>query len=204
MEPQAVFCSALLADTSMHGSDREEFEFDLHGSANSMYLASRDTTITTVAHFTWAVMLNPEVLRRAQAELTRSLARTGLEDNVYTGMFILKGSLAFRNIRAMMRDENVCENLAVFVPEQFLESVSPEEEKRCDPKTSYLDPEGHIYFLNRLCPGENLVDLSTLDVSKAVDEHSNVIEPNVDFCNPNFMYADFHNLHAVLVADTGL
>ncbi|KAF5310104.1 hypothetical protein D9619_010514 [Psilocybe cf. subviscida] len=136
------FCSTLLADTSMHGSDREEFEFDLKWSANSMYSALLDTTITTVAHFMLAMMLNPGVLRRAQAEIDAVVGSDSLptfsdrenlpyiecifkeslrwgvpvplnlphrlmEDNVYNGMFIPKGSLVFGNIWAMMRDENV-------------------------------------------------------------------------------------------------
>jgi hypothetical protein len=45
--------------------------------------------------------------------------------------------------------------------------------------------------------------IATLDISKAVDEHGNVIEPNVDFGNPIFRFADLHFLHEILVADTG-
>lgn len=33
--------------------------------------------------------------------------------------------------------------------------------------------------------------LATLDISKAVDEHGNVIEPKVEFENPIFRYAAF-------------
>ncbi|KAF5310105.1 hypothetical protein D9619_010517 [Psilocybe cf. subviscida] len=57
-----------------------------------------------------------------------------MDDDVYNGMFIPKGSLVFGNIWAMMRDENVYENPEPFIPERFLELVSPEEEKSRDPK----------------------------------------------------------------------
>jgi cytochrome P450 len=34
----------------------------------------------------------------------------------------------------MMRDDNVYENPGAFIPERFLEPLSPEEERRRDPK----------------------------------------------------------------------
>ena len=48
----------------------------------------------------------------------------------------------------------------------------------------------------RICPGKNLVIssiwlllvsmMATLDISKAVDEEGNVVEPKIDFNNPIF------------------
>ena len=50
--------------------------------------------------------------------------------------------------------------------------------------------------MRRLCPGQHLVEssawilivsmLATLNISKAVDEHGNVLEPEVKFENPIF------------------
>ncbi|GJE98219.1 cytochrome P450 [Phanerochaete sordida] len=44
-------------------------DFDIRWTANSMYSASMDTTITTVQLFMLAMVLHPEVLKKAQAEL---------------------------------------------------------------------------------------------------------------------------------------
>lgn len=44
-------------------------DFDIRWTANSMYSASMDTTITVVQLFLLAMILHPEVLRKAQAEL---------------------------------------------------------------------------------------------------------------------------------------
>ncbi|KAK7442268.1 hypothetical protein VKT23_016239 [Stygiomarasmius scandens] len=49
--------------------DVSQFEFDLKWTANSMYSASGDTTITTLQHFFMAMLLHPEVLAKAQAEI---------------------------------------------------------------------------------------------------------------------------------------
>ncbi|THU94381.1 cytochrome P450 [Dendrothele bispora CBS 962.96] len=49
--------------------DISQFEFDLKWTANSMYSASGDTTITTLQHFLMAMLLHPEVLEKAQAEI---------------------------------------------------------------------------------------------------------------------------------------
>ncbi|KAG2034690.1 cytochrome P450 [Suillus americanus] len=44
-------------------------DHDIRWTANSMYSASIDTTITTLSHFILAMVQHPHVLRRAQAEL---------------------------------------------------------------------------------------------------------------------------------------
>ncbi|KAG6895872.1 hypothetical protein C0992_011872, partial [Termitomyces sp. T32_za158] len=100
------FCSTLLEDGAMKLS-----EFDLKWTANSMYSASMDTTITTISHFLLAMMGHPEVLAKAQKEidsvvgsqrlpdftdrpnLPYDLPHRLMEDDIYNGMFIPKGSL---------------------------------------------------------------------------------------------------------------
>ncbi|RDB30081.1 hypothetical protein Hypma_013902 [Hypsizygus marmoreus] len=59
------FCSKMLEDDKV----TEQFEFDLKWSANSMYSASGDTTITTLQHFLLAMMAYPDVLAKAQKEI---------------------------------------------------------------------------------------------------------------------------------------
>ncbi|KAG6842723.1 hypothetical protein H0H93_003664, partial [Arthromyces matolae] len=49
----------------------KEFEFDLKWTANSMYSASMDTTMTSVSHFLLAMMAHPETLAKAQEEIDR-------------------------------------------------------------------------------------------------------------------------------------
>ncbi|KII86980.1 hypothetical protein PLICRDRAFT_43678 [Plicaturopsis crispa FD-325 SS-3] len=55
-----------------------EQEFDIKWTANSMYSASIDTTMTVIAHFLLAMTLHPEVLARAQAELDSVLVENGV------------------------------------------------------------------------------------------------------------------------------
>ncbi|KAF8958976.1 cytochrome P450 [Flammula alnicola] len=113
-----------------------------------------------------------------------------MEDNVYNGMHIPKGSLVFGNIWAMLRNEEIYSEPDVFRPERFIDPVSPETEKRRNPKNYVFG------FGRRQCPGMNLVEssvwlliasmLATLDIAKAVDEHGNMVEPVVEFDNPIF------------------
>ena len=74
-----------------------------------------------------------------------------MEDDVYKGMFIPKGSLVFGNIwyavfvlgpvqlifnlcRAMLRDENLYPDPESFKPERFLEKATPEIERKRNPR----------------------------------------------------------------------
>ncbi|KXN89012.1 O-methylsterigmatocystin oxidoreductase [Leucoagaricus sp. SymC.cos] len=60
------FCSVLLSQP--RGQDGN-FENDIKWTANSMYAASADTTITVVSHFILALCLYPEVQAKAQLEI---------------------------------------------------------------------------------------------------------------------------------------
>ncbi|KAJ8472424.1 hypothetical protein ONZ45_g16660 [Pleurotus djamor] len=62
------FCSMLLLDEE-GGKKSDTFEFDLKWTANSMYSASIDTTLTAVSHVLLAIAKHPEVLAKAQKEL---------------------------------------------------------------------------------------------------------------------------------------
>ncbi|KAF8629505.1 hypothetical protein AX17_005631 [Amanita inopinata Kibby_2008] len=61
------FTSTMLEDNAEKLTP--EFEFDLKWTANSMYAASIDTTITAVSHLLLAMMDYPEVLEKAQKEI---------------------------------------------------------------------------------------------------------------------------------------
>ncbi|KAF5381704.1 hypothetical protein D9615_005603 [Tricholomella constricta] len=216
------FCSTLLDDDN---KTTPEFEFDLKWTANSMYSASMDTTMTTVSHFLLAMIAHPEVLAEAQKEIDTvvgsdrlptfkdrpklpyieailnetwrwgvpvplNLPHRLMEDDVYRDMHIPKGSLIFGNIWAILRDERIYPNPSTFAPERFLEKVDAATERRRDPRNYVFG------FGRRKCPGANLVEssiwllmtamIATLDISKAVDESGQVVEPQVDFENPIF------------------
>ena len=47
----------------------DQMETDIRWTANSMYLASIDSMLTVLLHFLLAMIHNPDVLRKAQAEL---------------------------------------------------------------------------------------------------------------------------------------
>ncbi|KAJ6555145.1 cytochrome P450 [Mycena vulgaris] len=220
------FCSILLEDEK---NCTPQFEFDLKNTANSMYSASMDTTITVFCHFLLAMMLHPEVLAKAQKEIDSmvgtdrlptfsdraslpyvdailsetyrwgvpvplSLPHRLMEDDVYRGMFIPKGSLIFGNVWAITRDETLFPNASVFLPERYLENVEPALAKRRDPRRYVFG------FGRRRCPGVNLVEsslwmlvttvLATLDISKVKDDFGNTIEPNPNFNNAVFRLPD--------------
>ncbi|KAF9450380.1 cytochrome P450 [Macrolepiota fuliginosa MF-IS2] len=217
------FCSTLLEDEKSKAT--EHFEFDLKWTANSMYSASGDTTITTVSHFFMAMLLHPEVLMKAQKEIDSvigtdrlptiadrsslpyvqavineslrwgvpvplNLPHRLMEDDVYRGMHIPKGSLVFGNIWAIMHDERLYPNPNEFKPERFTEEVDEELAKKRDP-TNYV-----FGFGRRRCPGANLVDssvwllianiIATMNINKPVDERGKTIEP--EFVFENFIF----------------
>ncbi|KAK7052512.1 cytochrome P450 [Favolaschia claudopus] len=220
------FCSVLLEDNE---KCTPQFETDLKYTANSMYSASMDTTITVFCHFLLAMVLHPAALAKAQKEIDSvvghdrlptfsdraslpfveallnevyrwgvpvplSLPHRSMEDDVYRGMFIPKGSLIFGNVWAITRDETLFPNASAFLPERYLEKMDPALAKKRDPR-SYV-----FGFGRRRCPGANLVEssvwllvttvLATLDISKAKDDFGNPIEPKVDFNNAVFRMPD--------------
>ncbi|KAJ7858310.1 cytochrome P450 [Mycena leptocephala] len=102
-----------------------------------------------------------------------------MEDDVYRGMFIPKGSLVFPNIRGMSLDEAVYSDPTSFYPDRFL------------PKPA---GNGEPYFNNvtfgfgrRICTGQYVADnslwiaialiLASCKISNAVDENGNIIVP---------------------------
>ncbi|KAJ7080613.1 cytochrome P450 [Mycena belliarum] len=220
------FCSMLLEDER---NWNPQFEWDLKHTANSMFSASMDTTITLFCQFLLAMVLHPEVLAKAQKEIDSvigperlpklsdraslpyveailnetyrwgvpvplSLPHRLMEDDVYQGMFIPRGSLVFGNVWAIMRDETLFPNASSFLPERYMEQVEPALAQKRDPRRYVFG------FGRRRCPGIHLVEssawllittvLATLDISKAKDEFNKPIEPKVNFSNAVFRQPD--------------
>ncbi|KAF9458175.1 cytochrome P450 [Collybia nuda] len=105
-----------------------------------------------------------------------------MEDDVYNGMFIPKGSLMIANTRAITLDENVYKDPFTFNPSRFL----PKPEGNGEP-----NPVGTFGYGRRVCPGIHLGDsslwivvasvLSTMNVMKAIDSDGKEITPDVSF-----------------------
>ncbi|KAK7447390.1 hypothetical protein VKT23_014100 [Stygiomarasmius scandens] len=106
-----------------------------------------------------------------------------LEDDIYKGMFIPKGSIVFANARGMSLDERIYSEPRIFNPMRFM----PVEK----------GGKGEPYFIGgwgfgrRICPGRHLADtelwlaiatiLATLDIRRAKDEDGNEITPELKF-----------------------
>jgi len=114
-----------------------------------------------------------------------------MEDDIYRGMHIPKGSMVFANIWAILRDERLFADPSAFYPERYLQNVDESMGKRRDPRNYVFG------FGRRRCPGANLVDssiwllivsmLATLDISKPIDEVSGKpVEPTAEFDNAIF------------------
>ncbi|KAI0826661.1 cytochrome P450 [Trametes gibbosa] len=203
----------------------EKREIDIKWTAHTMYIASIDTTLTTLSHFVLAMVKHPEVMRKAQAEIDsvtsgerlpnlgdrpalpyvdavmsesmRWAAPTPLglphrliEDDVYKGNIIPRGTLVFANIWRMTHDPKLFLNPDEFVPERYLEAMDDSAAKRRDPRNMVFG------FGRRKCPGVHLAEaslwlamvsmLATLDFSKAKDGAGNTIEPDPEYNDATF------------------
>ncbi|KZT21538.1 cytochrome P450 [Neolentinus lepideus HHB14362 ss-1] len=72
------YCSTLVEAAGK--SMTEQDEFDIKYSANTMYSASLDTTITIVTSFMLCMVQNPDVRIKAQAEIDRVVGKDRLPD----------------------------------------------------------------------------------------------------------------------------
>ncbi|KAI0823101.1 cytochrome P450 [Trametes gibbosa] len=130
-----------------------------------------------------------ECLRWA-APVPLGLPHRLMEDDVYQGRSIPKGTLVFANIWKMTRNTEVFVDPENFIPERYLEVVD-------DATARKRDPYNFIFgFGRRRCPGAHLADaslwfamvsmLAALDISKATDRAGKTIEPRVQYNNSTF------------------
>ncbi|KAG6836286.1 hypothetical protein H0H93_009477 [Arthromyces matolae] len=107
-----------------------------------------------------------------------------MEDDIYRGMFIPKGSLMIANARAMGLDENVYRAPHVFDPSRYLSHPQGRSEPR---------PSASFGFGRRICPGRHLADasvwiaiacvLATFDIQKPIGPNGKEITPEVTLSN---------------------
>ncbi|KAJ7479887.1 cytochrome P450 [Mycena latifolia] len=104
-----------------------------------------------------------------------------LQDDIYRGHFISKGSSVIVNVWGILHDEANFPNPNTFDPDRFMSAAE-----------DTIDPRTIIFGLGRRnCPGRYLGEtsvflaisnvLATLRISKAMDGEGKVIEPIVDF-----------------------
>ncbi|KAJ7206760.1 cytochrome P450 [Mycena pura] len=102
-----------------------------------------------------------------------------MEDDMYQGMLIPKGSLVFTNVRGMSLDENMYSNPTSFDPQRYL----PTPVGRSEPNFSNMS----FGFGRRICTGELVANnslwiaiasiLATCKITNAVDETGKIIVP---------------------------
>ncbi|KAJ6006938.1 hypothetical protein N7451_004882 [Penicillium sp. IBT 35674x] len=108
-----------------------------------------------------------------------------LEDDIYNGYHIPKGSVVFANAWAMSRDERYYSSPEEFDPDRY---ISKSEGGKGEPL-----PEGSFGFGRRVCPGQYLALagvyivlatlLATMDLDCPVHGNGERIEPRVTFSN---------------------
>lgn len=106
-----------------------------------------------------------------------------LQDDIYNGMFIPRGTEVYFNTWAMSRDEDVYKNPDIFNPDRYM----PADDG------GYGEPflNGSFGFGRRICVGRHLAMASiwiflatlvaTTDINKAVDSEGKELEPIVEF-----------------------
>ncbi|KDR72308.1 hypothetical protein GALMADRAFT_102042 [Galerina marginata CBS 339.88] len=100
-----------------------------------------------------------------------------MEDDVYNGMFIPKGSIIVANTRGITLDEDIYKNPHTFTPSRYLHGEP--------------HPVGQFGFGRRLCPGRHLADasvwiaiasiLAAFDISPAKAADGTPILPKEEF-----------------------
>ncbi|POS77451.1 cytochrome P450 1A2 [Diaporthe helianthi] len=109
------------------------------------------------------------------------LPHRSLEDDVYDGMFIPKGTILYANARAMTHDERLYQDPERFEPERY---TPADEGGRAEPF-----PRGQFGFGRRVCVGQHLAEasmwiviatlLACFDIRKAIYEGGEEVKPRL-------------------------
>ncbi|KAG2089752.1 cytochrome P450 [Suillus discolor] len=204
--------SSMVAENLRRMETQEEvfkpvFENALKKAAATGLGASYETTSALLMVFILAMVLYPDVQRRAQAEIDSVVGRdrlptfedsaslpyidaivretfrwqpivplgiphTALDDDVYDGYFIPKGTIITYNTWGITRDEKRYPNASHFIPERFTD---------VNGALTADDPAQYVFgFGRRICPGRYtavasvwsaiVTMLATLDISSAKDD----------------------------------
>jgi len=174
------FCSNILSEGAGNIS-----EFDLKWTANSMYAASADTSIVTIMHFILAMLLNPDILEKAQDEIDRVVGRDRLptfldkDDLPYVSAIVTE---TFRwavpapmGLPHVLKEEDVYEGMRIPKGSMVFanvwtmlrnEEIYPQADKFIPERflenaSPEMNPENYVFgFGRRICPGMYLIDRS--------------------------------------------
>ncbi|KAF9489513.1 cytochrome P450 [Pleurotus eryngii] len=129
----------------------------------------------------YATALVHEGLRRHPV-IPLAIPHRSVQDDVYKGMFIPKGTTILASVMGMALDEKTHKNPSVFSPSRFLPKPDGDDEPLV----------GSAFgFGRRICPGRHFVldsvwmltakILTTLDLSAGRDENGNLAPPPLEF-----------------------
>ncbi|KAJ7229361.1 cytochrome P450, partial [Mycena rebaudengoi] len=161
--------------------------------AGALYVAASDTTLSALGTFFLAMLatnkstpyvsaLIKEVLRWHTGVPLALPHFTQVED-VYRGYRIPAGSIVLGNSWAISHDEALYPDSYAFKPERFLLDSEPNIDVQA--------PDFAFGYGRRVCPGRHIAMssmwitiasiLSTFDITKAVGDDGNMIEPTYEF-----------------------
>ncbi|PFH49414.1 hypothetical protein AMATHDRAFT_63274 [Amanita thiersii Skay4041] len=209
------FTSHHLLPEDGHTPDDEEQDI-IKWCSGGLYAGGADTIVASMTAFIAAMVLYPDVQRRAQLEIESiigneqakaedisrlpfilaimketfrwappaplGLPHRVIEDDVYMGYHIPKGTTVMANIWAIAHDTTLYPDPDAFKPDRFLSSD----------KEPQLDPRRFVFgFGRRVCPGSDFAEtslflnivniLKTFDIQKAVDSNGQEITPEIEF-----------------------
>ncbi|KAF7297433.1 OrdA protein [Mycena indigotica] len=137
---------------------------DVKYTAGSFYGGGADTTAALLHAFFLAMVLYPEVQRRAQREiddLLNGVPHAAMEDTILNGYWIPKGSIIIANIWNMLNDPQVYPAPEVFDPTRYLPDTNV--------GTTQRDPRHACFgFSRRICPGRELAEISLFSSIAAI------------------------------------
>ncbi|KAF7373048.1 Cytochrome P450 [Mycena sanguinolenta] len=154
----------------------EEHEMVIKATAANMYVGGADTTISAMGTFILAMLLNPEVKKKAQAEIDSVVGPGKLPD------FADKPTLPY--VSAIVKEVLRWRNVTPIAVPHYL-AVDDEYQAIRDPETVAFG------FGRRICPGRHMATaslwivvasiLSTFNIDKAIGEDGREIEPTSEY-----------------------
>ncbi|TFK93396.1 cytochrome P450 [Polyporus arcularius HHB13444] len=186
------YVSMLLDDAALENKDQavdDQRDFDIRWTANSLYAASFDTTISAISHFFLAMLQHPEILHKAQKEIDTVIGTSRLptlsdrpnlpyveavamevlriSSPVPLGLprritedNVYKGMFIPKGTLVFGNNYNMVRDPAIFPnPDAFDPSRYLDD---ADEHTARLrDPRNYVFgFGRRKCPGQYMIDAS--------------------------------------------